>query len=195
MKVIPSVLLVLVTVVSGSMQLLASDSSTPPGPREQALMEAAFNGDLAAVRDLVSAGADFHAGDADRRTALMWAAFNGHTEVVAFLLDKDAALDAKDSNGRTALMYASSGPFTETVELQLKEGSEVNLQGTLEGFTALMTAAAEGQLEVVRVLLENGADPKLMDKDGDTAMTFARQNGHDAVVDLLVNPPAAKPDR
>jgi len=195
MKVFPAVLLILVTVVTGSMRLVAADPPTLPGPEEQALMEAAFNGQLETVRDLVSAGADIHAGDADRRTALMWAAFNGHTEVVAFLLDREAVLDAKDSNGRTALMYASSGPFTETVELLLKEGSEVNLQGTLEGFTALMTAAAEGQLEVVRVLLVHGADPNLKDKDGDTAMTFARQNGHDAVVALLANPPAAGPDR
>ena len=43
-------------------------------------------------------------------------------------------------------MYASSGPHAETVELFLKKGAEVNGQGTLEGFTALMTAAAEGQL-------------------------------------------------
>ena len=67
---------------------------------------------------------------------------------------------------------------------------KVNVQGKLEGFTALMTAAAEGQLDVVRLLLAYGADPGLEDKDGDTAASFARQNGHSAVVDLLENPPA-----
>jgi ankyrin repeat protein len=55
----------------------------------------------------------------------------------------------------------------------------------LEGFTALMTAAAEGQLEVVRLLLERGADPTLVDTDGDTALSFARQNGHTMVAQLL----------
>jgi ankyrin repeat protein len=52
-----------------------------------------------------------------------------------------------------------------------------------------MTAAAEGQLEVVRHLLDHGADRSLEDTDGDTALTFARQNGHAEVVKLLENPP------
>ena len=120
----------------------------------------------------------------------MWAAFNGHTSVVAYLLEKDAELDAKDTNGRTALMYASSGPFAETVEYLLEKGADANVQGTLEGFTPLMTAAAEGQAAVVRLLLVHGADPALRDSDGDTARSFAQQNGHDAVVELLDNPPS-----
>jgi len=158
---------------------------------EQALMEAAFGGNLDEVQRLVSAGIAVNATTPDNQTPLMWSAFNGHTPVVAYLLDKDASIEAKDANSRTALMYASSGPFAETVELLLENGAEVNIQGSLEGFTALMTAAAEGQLEVVRKLLIYGADPALKDKDGDTAESFASQNGHSAVVDLLRNPPPA----
>lgn len=48
-----------------------------------------------------------------------------------------------------------------------------------------MHAAAEGQLEVVRVLLEYGADPSLKDVDGDNAYIFALRNGHTAVAELL----------
>ena len=55
-----------------------------------------------------------------------------------------------------------------------------------------MTAAAEGQLEVVRMLLVYGANPGLKDVDGDTAGTFAEQKGHSAVVDLLRNPSSWK---
>jgi ankyrin repeat protein len=86
-------------------------------------------------------------------------------------------------------MYASSGPFSATVELLLNKGSMVNVQGKLEGFTALMTAAAEGQLEVVRLLLIHGADPALKDEDNDTAEIFAVQKGHSAVAELLRSPP------
>jgi ankyrin repeat protein len=67
----------------------------------------------------------------------------------------------------------------------------VDVQGTLEGFTALMTASAEGEEQVVRLLLAHGADPDLKDVDGDTAASFARQKGHTAVVQLLENPPPA----
>ena len=164
-------------------------------PAEQALMESAYLGKLEEVKRLVSEGAAADAVDAEKRTALMWAAFNGHASVVGYLLEKGAKLEARDGNGRTALMYSSSGPFQDTVELLMQKGAEVNVQGELEGFTALMTAAAgsgmyhhpaaEGQLEVVRLLLAYGADPELQDKDDDTAETFARQNGHSAVIDLL----------
>lgn len=162
---------------------------SPQEMAEQALLQAAYSGNLSAVRELVSKGVSPDAADAELRTPLMWAAFNGHTPVVSYLLEQGAKLAARDGNGRGALMYASSGPFEETVEMLLDKGAEVDVQGTLEGFTALMTAAAEGQIEVVRLLLGHGADPALKDKDGDTAETFARQNGHAAVVELLKNPP------
>ena len=163
-----------------------------PSPEEvveSALMESAFNGDLETVQQLVAADISVSIRDIEERTPLMWSAFNGHTPVVSFLLDQGAEVDAKDNNNRTALMYASTGPFKETVDLLLLKGADANMQGTVEGFTALMNAAAEGELEVVRVLLINGANPKIKDQDGDTAEDFAAQNGHTSVVSLLKNPP------
>lgn len=153
--------------------------------KQQTLMDAAFEGKLDVVERLVTEGTSSDTTDPNKHTPLMWAAFNGHTNVVEYLLQQGATLDAKDENGRTALMYASSGPYAETVEFLLKKGAKVNVQGTLEGFTPLMTAAAEGQLKVVQLLLKHGADPSLKDKDGDTAASFAKQKGHPDVVELL----------
>ncbi len=174
---------------------LASPASAQvlPSPSEavQDLMASAYAGELDEVRRLISQGTAVDSVNAEKHTSLMWASFNGHTAVVGFLLESGANIDAKDKNGRTALMYASSGPYLETVKLLLKKGADVDVQGTLEGFTALMTAAAEGLLEVVRALLEHGADPGLVDKDGDTAESFARLKGHSAVEALLKDPPPA----
>jgi ankyrin repeat protein len=164
-------------------------------PAEQALHQSAFDGKLEAVQFLVSEGVPVDTIDPENHTALMWAAFNGHTPVVRFLLERGAKLDATDVNGRTALLFASSGPFPDTVEFLLKKGAEVNAQGKREGFTALMTAAAEDQLDVVRTLLLYGADPGLKDVDGDTAESFARQKGHSQVVELLNDPPAPQARR
>ena len=75
--------------------------------------------------------------------------------------------------------------FIETVGLLLRNGADVNLQGKAEGFTALMMAASEGQLDVARVLLLNGASVDPVDKDGDTAKKFARANGHTEMLKLL----------
>lgn len=148
----------------------------------------ALNGNLENVQKLVSAGTPVNGTDADKTTALMWAAFNGHTAVVDYLLEQGAAVDQKDLNGRTALLYASSGPYPETVGLLLRKGAGVNVQGTTEGFTALMMAAAEGQVEVVRVLLLHGAEVDTIDRDGDTAEKFARDKGHTEVLKLLGKP-------
>lgn len=168
---------------------LAAQTAAPQITLEAAFNEMALNGNLEAVQKFVSAGTDVNGVNVDNSTALMWAAFNGHTAVVAYLLEQGASVDAKDSNGRTALLYASSGPFPETVGLLLREGAGVDVQGLTEGFTALMMAAAEGYVEVVRVLLLNGATIDIIDKDGDTATSFARDKGHTAVLKLLESPP------
>jgi len=164
---------------------LAAQAPVQLTPEEQALMESAYHGKLNEVERLVFEGTAVDVVDPEHRTPMMFAAFNGHTQVVEFLLEKGAQVDTRDISGRTGLMYASSGPYGDTVMLLLSRGAEVDVQGKLEGFTALMTAAAEGQLEVVRYLLDHGADRSLEDKDGDTALSFARQKGHAEVVELL----------
>ena len=169
---------------------LAAQTPVQLTPEEEALLESAYVGNLEEVRRLVTDGTSVDVIDAERHTPLMWAAFNGHKVVAEYLLDAGAEADAEDSNGRTALMYAASGPFAGTVDLLLERGADANVQGTLEGFTPLMTAAAEGLADVVRLLLAAGADRDLQDTDGDTALDFARQNGHAEVVELLEKPPS-----
>lgn len=183
--------LILVAVLCLALGPAAAESARPLTADQTAIMEFALGGQLEPLQRLVSKGIAVDTADEQQRTALMWASFNGHTAVVEYLIEQGAKVEHLDENGRAALMYAASGPFVETVKLLLKHGAKVNGQGTLEGFTPLMTAAAEGQVEVVRLLLTHGADPSLVDKDGDTATSFAKQKGHTAVVALLENPPPA----
>jgi ankyrin repeat protein len=82
-------------------------------------------------------------------------------------------------------MYAASGSNHETVRVLLEAGADPNIRDKVEQFTALMFAAAEGQLEVVQTLLDHRADVTLRDVDGDTALDFASQNGHSDVARLL----------
>ena len=168
---------------------IAAQETASPGSDYLAISEPAFNGNLSAVQEQLGRGIAVDLTDDEMHTPLMWAAFNGHSPVVAYLLENGAKPDAQDVNGRTALMYASSGPFPETVELLLKNGAGVNIQGKSEGFTALMMATAEGQLEVARLLLVYGAATEIIDRDGDTARSFALEKGHSAIIQLLDNPP------
>ncbi len=148
-------------------------------------LEAALQGDLSAVRRLVDDGIDPDLPGEGGRTALMLAAYNGHDEIVHYLLDHGADPNRRDDQGMHALIYAASGPFPNTVQLLLNHKADPNLIAHGDGWTALMFAAAEGQLEVVKVLLKHGADPAIREKDGDTAESFARKNGHTHVADYL----------
>ncbi len=161
----------------------AESSGTALEP--DAFWEAALNGDLEGVSSMLKLGMDANETDVEGRTALMFAAYNGHTEIARILIDRGAKIDALDHSHRTALLFAATGPFPETVKFLLDNKSNPNVVDNGEHFSPLMHAAAEGNLDIVKILLEYGADPDLKDVDGDTAESFARQKGHTALVDYL----------
>ena len=147
--------------------------------------EAALNGQSGQVAALLEAGTDVNLKDREGRTPLMYASYNGHAEVMKSLVEKGADINLQDIYGRSALMMASSGPYPAAVKYLLEHGANPNLTDREEKFTALMYAAAEGQLDIVKLLLVHGADPGMKDVDGDNAVTFAGNNGHTEVVSLL----------
>ena len=151
----------------------------------QKYQEAALNGDLRTVRQIVDNGMDPDVPSPDGRTALMLAAYNGHTDIVKYLLSKGAKVNTLDNAGRSALIYAASGPFPETVKVLLDHKANPDIIAKGDGWTALMYAAAEGHLEVTKVLLAHGANARIKEKDGDDAESFARKNGHTKVAAYL----------
>ncbi len=62
-----------------------------------------------------------------------------------------------------------------------------------DGQTALMMAASPGEEELVRFLLEQGADPTLVDNAGQTAASHAARTGHDDLATLLQAWPPSAP--
>ena len=55
----------------------------------------------------------------------------------------------------------------------------------MKGITALHSAAHRGNLELVKLLVKYGADVHAATNDGQTALTFAVQDKHTAVVKYL----------
>lgn len=154
-------------------------------PSMQEIIPAALEGNVTAVAQALYLGFDPNQLDPEGRTVLMYAAFNGHKEVVEKLIQYNADVNIQDTSGSTALMFASSGPSTETVSLLIDKGAKINTVDNGEHFSALMWAAAEGQLDNVKLLLKHNADTTLQDIDGDTAETFAAGAGHAEVAALL----------
>jgi ankyrin repeat protein len=96
---------------------------------------AAMIGNLEAVKQHITAGADVNAIDDDRgMTPLIIAAGNGHKEIVVLLITEGADVNAKDDKfGMTPLLMAVVGIETvlapvekEIVELLIAKGADVN---------------------------------------------------------------------
>jgi ankyrin repeat protein len=160
-------------------------TTSVPQVSKQKYFQAALKGDYSTVNKAIETGTDVNATNQNGSTALMLAGFNGHTRIVEYLLQKGADVNIKDGNKRTALIYAASGNNAETVERLIEAGAELDHTDKAEHFTALMFAASEGQTEVVKILLNAGADKTIKDKDGETALDFARNNGHSKTAELL----------
>jgi uncharacterized protein len=68
----------------------------------------------------------------------------------------------------------------------IRAGATVNGASDPRGGTPLMAAAGKGRTELVRVLLDAGAEVDEANRAGQTALALAREAGHDEVVALLI---------
>lgn len=108
---------------------------------------------------LLSHGADVNAKSKTGRTALLLAALhNGSDRVVDLLLSKGADIRATDLRGLTFLGAASAACNPNQVRIAVEHGLDVNAKDVALGFTPLMNAAGNGDLESVKILLAHGAD-------------------------------------
>ncbi|HNB25938.1 MAG TPA: ankyrin repeat domain-containing protein, partial [Alphaproteobacteria bacterium] len=94
--------------------------------------------------------------------------------------------------GGNALIPACERGHVETVRLLLERSEiDVNHVNNL-GWTGLLEAVilSDGgprHLEIVRLLLEHGADPNIVDKDGVSPLKHAQDRRYDAIAALIKN--------
>ena len=80
---------------------------------------------------------------------------------------------------------AASGDFAKLCA-QVSKGANINIANG-DGRTALMRSAKRGYTEIVRFLLDNGADTRARDKNNKTALMGAAKKGHTDICRMLIH--------
>ena len=164
---------------------------------ETALMEA---NSVEKVGLLVARGAQVNTRDKEGRTALMFAVDRGDVEVVEALLQTGADASVANQEGATALMYALQQPSPynpqETAKLtkrRIDAARLLLLRGNIgdinapneDGETLLMRAINLGETELVKAMLDRGADANRSDVLGRTSLILAYEKDQPAIQELL----------
>ena len=165
---------------------------------------------------LVNAAWDWGAGDWE--TGLGAAAHTGRRNIAEYLLERGARLDAfaaamlgikpvvSEMLAAFPNLHAIGGPHQicllthaicgreqadEVFELLLDAGADVNSLAK-QKTTPLMAASNLGRVDIVKVLLEKGADPTVVNVKEMTALDLARKRDHQKVVKMLEQALASK---
>jgi len=165
--------------LEGVLTILPHGSWTP-------LMYAARQGSLETARTLVDRGASLNLTDPDGSTALVLAIINGHYDTAALLTEKGADPNIADTSGMAAL-YAAV---------------DMNTLGEVYGHPAHPTSSKMTALDLMKVLLAQGANPNARLKtpttqrahtpgeptlnEGSTPLMRAAKNGDSAAIRVLL---------
>lgn len=143
---------------------------------------AARIGDLAKVKAFLEQGTDVDMKDTRNQTALHYAAREGYKEIVELLLEHGADVNSGARYNRTAAEFAMNRGHTEIVELLISKGADISPlhlaiylkdeakaksliergadvnKRTPYGTTSLDRAVNAGLRDIVRLLVDKGAD-------------------------------------
>ncbi|KAK6273140.1 PREDICTED: potassium channel AKT1 [Theobroma cacao] len=174
------------------------------------------------LQQLLKRGSDPNEQDNDGRTALHIAASNGSEHCIVLLLEYGADPNIRDSEGNVPLWEAIMGKHESVIKLLVDNGATLSSgdvgqfacsaveqnrldslkdivkyggdvsQARSNGTAPIHAAICEGNIEMVRFLLEQGADIDVKDSDGWTARALADHQGHEEILALLQNRPEVK---
>ncbi|MGA2079667.1 MAG: ankyrin repeat domain-containing protein [Holophaga sp.] len=153
-------------------------------------IESARQGDLPRLKAWLGQGNDPNQHDRTGWTPLLWASVRGHAEAVQLLLANagapaDPGLPHRMSGARPVHM-AGHGGDVRTCRIVLDRRPDL-LDAVLEmnGHTVLLQAVFYGHLDLVRTLLEQGADTAITTARGLGPMELATQFQNLAMMDLI----------
>lgn len=156
----------------------------------EGLLDALISNNLKAVQECVEErGIDpdivlFEAGG----RAIDYAVEHNQLEIISFLLSK--GVDPNGGTDRPTLIYAAAANKLEAAKLLIEAGADVNARNSSEDgrFTPLIANAKNhGNVDFLRLLIENGANLDDVNKHGYTALAGASSEGSYEAVEYLLS--------
>lgn len=160
-----------------------ADPNIKDNSGQTALMKVAYRCDrdedaVKVANLLLEKGADVKVTDRNGKTTVLGTATWGRSDLVAMMLKKDKALSAQERDGLT-LISAVCAMDMPAVQKLLQNGMDPNLRSSETGETPLLLAihavcaSPEQQQDMLQLLLDNKADPKVQDRQGRSALLRA----------------------
>ncbi|MEX2296924.1 MAG: ankyrin repeat domain-containing protein [Dongiaceae bacterium] len=165
------------------------DRESRDGDERTALMLATRANDIEAARLLIAADADVNAKDAIKDTPFLYAGAEGRDEILIMTLGAGADLADTNRYGGTALIPACHHAHPSTVRILLATPIDIDHANDL-GWTALMETVILGNggpvfLEILKRLLDAGADADIPDLEGIAPLAHARALGFNSLAQML----------
>lgn len=194
-----------------------ADPNAPGANARTALMASVARGHLEVVRLLLEKGADPNARDAYGSTALTVRGnyrWMGTPQIIKLLLDRGADPNAQHKDGKSALQSAAGQGDLEMIKPLLDNGADVNIalkeavfrkqpsavkllldrgaepSRAFESYDPCLEQAQDKSRcvsEIVKILLENGSEVNLPDKNGLTGLMVAAGRGYPDIVKRLLD--------
>jgi len=144
------------------------------------------NDDFIGVKKYIKSGADINDTNENGENVLACAVkARCDIDLIMFLIQNGADIFDFDNEGVSVFDMAITYNNIEIVDYIIEQGIDVNFTNRKSKFTPLMTATCYGRVEITKKLLKLGADLKMVDSKGFSAVDFARKMNKKSILKLL----------
>jgi uncharacterized protein len=155
------------------------------GAQSSPLADAVKDNDLEQARSLLGKGANANSYDDDSDSVLMDAALYATADMMKLLLEQGSDPNASNRDGETPLMWSTND--INKVKILLQCGADINRKAK-SGNTALLIASiGYGKYDIIKSLLDNGADAKALNNKKESALMRAALFGDTSTISLLLS--------